>query len=225
MIYGATSFSFRSTFAGDAKGKSLKEFFEPNEEVCGKLAVFDSPDEVVALAEIYLGYGLCSTDPQKLQKVQELLLNQKKCVKFYSSTNMSELLKSKQVIMSNNWDGHTFRGKTTEGMKDLVYAYPKEGLLTWSDHLIVPTNAQNVAAARVFMNYILEPEHAAIFSNRQGYHNMVLGSVKFLKKEIQQSEIFVVPDNQIIVFAKSCSPKANALREETWATVHKEKTQ
>jgi len=59
--WGTTSFSFNSElYAG--KGKSLKEFFEPSEKMRGRLSVFQTPDEVVSLANIYLGIPFCSED-------------------------------------------------------------------------------------------------------------------------------------------------------------------
>ena len=219
--YGSTSFAIRSTLAGDAEGKSLKEFFEPNEEVCGKLSVFNSPDDVIALAQIYLGYKVCSTDPEELQKVQDLLLEQKKCVKVYSSEDVNGRLKRKDVVMSNNWDGNSFRAKNEEGMSDLIYAYPKEGLLTWYDNVTVPTDAANVPAAKVFMNYILEPEHMAMISNKQGYNNAIAGTEEFMREDIANSEILAVPKDQQIIFAESCSPEAIALNEKVWTAVRK----
>jgi len=69
--WGTTSFSYNSeNYSG--KGTSLKEFFEPSEEVRGRLSAFQTPDEVVSLANIYLGIPFCSEDAKQMKKVQDL---------------------------------------------------------------------------------------------------------------------------------------------------------
>jgi len=56
--WGTTSFSYNSELYS-GKGTSLKEFFEPTDEVKGRLSVFQTPDEVVSLANIYLDIPFC----------------------------------------------------------------------------------------------------------------------------------------------------------------------
>ena len=48
--WGTTSFAYSDEYSGT--GESLSEFFEPSEELRGRLSVFATPDEVVSLANI-----------------------------------------------------------------------------------------------------------------------------------------------------------------------------
>ena len=90
---GSASWAYRAdSYSGD--GSSMMEFFKPSEEVCGKVAVFKSPEEVVNMAHLALGSNFCSEDPNEMQAVMDLLIEQKKCVAVYSSEGINERLMS-----------------------------------------------------------------------------------------------------------------------------------
>ena len=106
--WGSASFSYRADLYGGT-GTSLQEFFEPSEEVCGRLGVFEAPDEVVNMANLYLGIPYCSEDPAEMMRVQELLVNQKPCVTMYSSEAMNDRLANGDVIVYSHWNGYSTR--------------------------------------------------------------------------------------------------------------------
>ena len=70
--WGTTSFSYNSELYS-GKGESLKEFFEPSAELEGRLSVFQTPDEVISLANIYLGIPFCSEDGKQMKKIHAFL--------------------------------------------------------------------------------------------------------------------------------------------------------
>ena len=48
--------------------------------------------------------------------------------------------------MHAHWDGYSQVGKW-EGVDDLTYAYPKEGVVGWFDSLVMPKGAKNIEEA------------------------------------------------------------------------------
>ena len=121
--WGSASVQYRSDLY-DGKLESLKEFFEPSEKVKGRLQVFKTPDEVLNMANLYLGLPFCSEDPQHAKQVLELFKKQKDSVLLYSSENMSDRLANGEVVMANAWNGDTLKGRL-EVNKNIVYAYPE----------------------------------------------------------------------------------------------------
>jgi spermidine/putrescine transport system substrate-binding protein len=81
--WGTTSFSYNSELYS-GKGESLKEFFEPSAELSGRLSVFQTPDEVISLANIYLDIPFCSEDAKQMKKIQDMLVKQKESVVAYN---------------------------------------------------------------------------------------------------------------------------------------------
>jgi len=214
--WGTTSFSYNSeNYSG--KGKSLKEFFEPSEEVRGRLSAFQTPDEVVSLANIYLGIPFCSEDAKQMKKVQDLLVKQKEYVVAYNSETMSDLLTSGEAIITNHWSGFSRLGRLTGA--PIVYAYPKEGVVGWYDSLVVPTSAKNVENAKKFMNFMMDPVNMAMLTENQGYGDAVMGTAAYYSDELKSAPEINPPADLKVFFAPTCSPKAQSLIDKVWTKV------
>lgn len=215
---GTQSFAFRSSIY-KGKGESWKEFFEPEESIRGKLVVFKDPGEIINEAHLYLGQKICSENPQDYKAIEALLKKQKPFVKLYSSETMNERLKNGVAVMSSNWDGNTKRAVYEDKVKDVIYAYPKEGVTGFFDNLTVATGAPNKAAAEKFINFIMQPENMAAISNAQGYNNAIPASKPFLTKDMQEAQSLQVPKGQKIVFPPACGEKAIQYTDKVWTSV------
>ena len=214
--WGTTSFSYNSeNYSG--KGTSLKEFFEPSEEVRGRLSAFQTPDEVVSLANIYLGIPFCSEDAKQMKKVQDLLVAQKEFVVAYNSETMSDLLTSGEALITNHWSGFSRLGRLTGA--PIVYAYPKEGVVGWFDSLVVPTSAKNVENAKKFMNFMMDPVNMAMLTENQGYGDAVMGTAAYYSDELKSAPEINPPADLKVFFAPTCSPKAQSLIDKVWTKV------
>jgi spermidine/putrescine transport system substrate-binding protein len=214
--WGTTSFSYNSELYS-GKGESLKEFFEPEEEVRGRLSAFQTPDEVVSLANIYLGLPFCSEDPAQMKQVQDLLVAQKEFIVAYNSETMSDLLASGEAVMTNHWSGYSRLGRLTGA--PIVYAYPKEGVVGWFDSLVVPTSAKNVENARSFINFMMDPVNMAMLTENQGYGDAITGTAAYYSEELKSAPEINPPSDLNVVFAPTCSPAAQSLIDKVWTKV------
>lgn len=216
--WGSASVQYRSDLY-EGKLESLSEFFEPDESVKGRLQVFKTPDEVLNLANLYLDLPICSEDPEHAKQLLALFKNQKPSVLLYSSENMSDRLANGEVIMANAWNGDTMKGRL-EANENIVYAFPKEGVIGWFDSAVVPVGASNVDAAMKFMNFIMAPENIAISSNFARYANAIVGSTEFFDENMQSAPELATPTVPV-KFALACSPKAQKLIERVWTQLLK----
>jgi len=214
--WGTTSFSYNSELYS-GKGESLKEFFEPSDEVQGRLSVFQTPDEVISLANIYLGIPFCSEDPKQMKKIQDMLVKQKEAVVAYNSETMSDLLASGEAMITNHWSGYSRLGRLTGA--PIVYAYPKEGVVGWYDSMVVPTSAKNVENAKKFMNFMMDPVNMAMLTENQGYGDAVKGTAAYYSDELKAAPEINPPADLNVFFAPTCSPKAQSLIDKVWTKV------
>lgn len=211
---GSASWAYRAnSYSGD--GSSMMEFFRPSEEVCGKVAVFKSPEEVVNMAHLALGSNFCSEDPNEMQAVLDLLLEQKQCVTVYSSEGINDRLMSGEVVMHAHWDGYSQKGKW-DGVDDLTYAYPKEGVVGWFDSLVIPKGAKNIEEAKAFMNFLMHPENMAMLSNFAAYANAIPESQQYLSDKMQNAKNIQVPDGIPVKFGEACNAESQALIDKVW---------
>jgi spermidine/putrescine transport system substrate-binding protein len=212
--WGTASISYRRDLYGKEL-TSFKEFFEPEEAMKGKIQVFKSPDEVYNMANIYLGKPFCSENPEDAKAVQALFEGQKPFVVTYNSENQSGNLGNGTSIIANHWNGFSMRSRT-ESKTDIVYAYPKEGVVGWLDSACVPVGAKNAENAKKFLDFIMKPENIALQSNFARYSNAIVGSEAFMDKDLSSAPELAVPKEVPVKFGQACSPAAQKLIDRVW---------
>ena len=214
--YGSTSFCVNTkAYTGDIS--SLKVLFEPPRELYGKIGMFDSSEENTNMAIVYLGLDMCNENSAEMKKVMDLLLAQKPAVKVYSSEGIHERLLSGDVVISGCWNGSAMRSRNED--PNIKYVYPKEGIIGWADNLVVPKGAKNKENAIKFLEFMLQPENAAIQSNFTKYSNAIKGSVAFMDDDLKDAPELNVPEGVKIFFQPTCSEKAIRLLDKVWTKV------
>ncbi|MFB0972376.1 MAG: extracellular solute-binding protein, partial [Neofamilia sp.] len=82
---------------------------------------------------------------------------------------------------------------------DLKYVLPKEGANIWFDAMVIPSSAQNLEAAHKFINFMCDPENAAINAEYSvGFSSPIDKSIELLPDEIKNSEV-AYPDDALLV--------------------------
>jgi spermidine/putrescine transport system substrate-binding protein len=211
--WGTTSFMV-NTKAYDGEIDTYETLFEPPKSLQGAIGMMGSPEEVVSMALIYMDKPLCNTNPETMQKVYQLLKQQKPHVKVYNSDGIKERLLSGDTDMHMIWNGYAMRAKADKPA--LEYAFPKEGVVSWMDNLAVPKNAENPENAKRFIEFMMKPKNAAIQSNFARYANGIQGSGKYLDDKLKNADAFKVPQGTPTVFGKACGEKAINLQSKVW---------
>ena len=217
---GTTSFSINMD-GYDGPGNSLKEFFEPNDSVSGKVQVFRTPDEVIPLALMYLGYPQCNENPKQMKEVQELLIKQKKHVKTYNSETMIANLASGEVMVSSHWDGYSMKNRTENNVPNLKFVHPKEGIIGWFDSLVVPKGAPNKANAEKFLNFMMDAKNGAEISNFNRYASPLDAKAiaSYIDPALGKAQEINLDPSIPVHFSETCSQKAIKLYDRVWTKV------
>lgn len=214
--WGTTSFTINTEkYTGEVN--SLGLLFEPPAELQGQIGMFNSPDEVMAMAEIYLGIPSCNENVEDMKKVQELLLAQKPSVKLYSSENIYERMAAGEVWMHQQWNGSAMRARAENAA--VKYVFPKEGVVTWMDNLAVAKGAPNKDNAIKFIEFMMQPENAGLQSNFARYANGITGSEAFMDADLASAPEIGIPEGVTARFTPACSEKAIELMDRVWTKV------
>ncbi|MDX1698461.1 MAG: extracellular solute-binding protein [Thiohalobacterales bacterium] len=211
--YGTTSFAIR-TDAANVSCESLKYFFEPEGEACGNLSVFKTPEEVVSMAQLYLGQQYCQDDSDALKAIQALLQKQNQCTKVYSSEGMIDRMATKTVTITNAWNGDAMRAR--EEGTPIEYCYPKEGVVGWFDSLVIPKGAKNIENAKTFMNWLMAPENMALVSNFARYANAIPESTQYLDPELATAPENNPPAGVEVRVSETCGPRFIKAVDKIW---------
>lgn len=214
--WGTTSFTVNtSKYTGPLD--SLEILFNPPAELQGQVGMFNSPDEVIALAQIYLGLPACNESVEDMKKVQDLLIAQKPFVKFYSSDNIWERMASEEVFMHSQWNGSAMRARAENPAVQFVF--PKEGIVTWMDNLAVAKGSPNKENALKFIEFMMQPENAGLQSNFARYANGITGSEEFMDEDLRTSPEVGIPEGVPARFTPTCSAAAIELQDKVWTKV------
>lgn len=216
--WGTTSYAVdTSAYGGNIDTYAV--LFEPPTELQGEIGMFKTPDEVIPMAQIYLGIELCSEKPKDMERVYNLLKAQKPHVKVYNSDGIKERLISGDVSAHMIWNGYALRSR--EEKPTLKYGYAKEGVLSWFDSITVPKGAKNKDNALKFIEFMLQPENAALQSNFAGYANGIGGSAQYMSADLKSSPEVNMPTSANSIFTKSCSEAAINLVDRAWTKLLK----
>ncbi len=193
---------------------TLAHLFNPGDGAKGKINMLKDVNDVLNAGLRYLGLPRCNDKPEDLKKLLALLLKQKEWVKSYNSET-KELLISGEATVSMSWNGYAMRAR--QDKPTLVYAYPKEGYTGWMDNLAIPKTAPNIDNAKLFLNFMMDPENAAMVSNYAKYSNGIKGSGEFMDAKLAKApEINLPTDAPAPEFVPPCGPKVVKLYDRIW---------
>ena len=164
-VWGTTGFAYRADLVKEPLD-SWSVFFDPR--YAGHILLLDDTREVFGMALKKLGYSLNSTDPEEIRKARDLLLDEKRLVKGYNSSNFEQ-----DLAAGDAWIAQAYNGNMPFVMRDdprIRYVIPKEGCTISVDCACIPRHAPHPDLAMEFINYFHRPEVAAIFVNDCGFN-------------------------------------------------------
>ncbi len=208
----------QKAYSGDVNTSAI--FLDPPPELVGKVNVTPEMNDVLALATMYVGGKPCTEDTEVLKKVRDVLLAAKP--KWQSMDyGMTEKMAANDVMASMYWNGAIFRARLQN--PDVKFGYPKEGYILWMDQAALLKDAKNVEEAYKFLNFIADPENAALISAFARYANGISGSEAFMPADMKDAPEIVIPAEfkDKGVFMSTCGPKAQEYITKIWTELQK----
>jgi spermidine/putrescine transport system substrate-binding protein len=205
-------------YNGDINTASI--VFDPPKELAGKINMPPEMGDVLALALMYVGSEPCTTDKAALKKARDVLMAAKP--KWVSMDyGLVEKMPRGDFAAAAYWNGAVFRARLAK--PSIKFGYPREGFPVWMDSVVVLKTAKNVENAKLFMNFIMEPENAALISSFARYANGITGSEKFMPEDMKTAVEIIVPDEfkDAGIFVPACSKEANDYNTAIWTELTK----
>jgi spermidine/putrescine transport system substrate-binding protein len=140
---------------------SWSALFDPRYK--GRISVIDSKGDVMDQALLASGLGINSTDKVRIrEQVWPRLREQKQLLRAYDSSPAAALIAGDTWIAQID-SGDLFRAQAQR--PSLRYVIPDEGAALWVDYLAIPDKAKDPELASLFIEFLLDPEIAALNAN------------------------------------------------------------
>lgn len=218
-LWGAVGMGVNTeTYAGDPNTSAI--FLDPPAELQGKVNVAPEMTDILHLTTMYLGGEPCTEDKEMLKKVRDKLV-EAKTHWMSMDYGMSDKMGAGDVKASEYWSGAIMRARLQNPA--VVFGYPKEGYPLFMDSISLLADAQNVDQAYQFLDFILEPENAALNSDYTKYPNGIAGSEEFFSEEMKNAPEMVVPEEHLAngKWMPLCSPQARDYMTAIWTELQK----
>jgi spermidine/putrescine transport system substrate-binding protein len=217
--WGSTGVSVNTKdYTGDINTSDI--FMNPPAELEGKINVIPEMGDVLALATLWAGGEVCSEDPEVMKKVRDALLAAKpKWMSMDYST--IEKMTNHDYAATVDWNGAAMRARLAN--PDVAYGYPKEGYGLWMDNVVLLSDAKNVDNAYLFLDFIMEPENAAMLSDFARYANGISGSDAFMPEDMKTAPEIIPPAEFAANghFVTVCTGKALDYQTAIWTELQK----
>lgn len=164
---------------------------------CG-VYFLDSPEDILAIAAKHQGQSTDLRDASSIGRAAALVSGVRKYVRKFHSSEYINALANGDICLAIGWAGDSFqaqnRAREAGGAVEINYVIPREGTLMSLDALAIPKDAQHVAEAHKFIDFLLRPEIAARNTAVTNFANPVTASKERLPLSILSNKS-IYPDD------------------------------
>ena len=205
-------------YSGDPNTSAI--FLDPPDELKGRINVVPEMGDVMNLAIRYVGGEPCTGDKDVLRKVRDKMMAAKPHWISMDYSNPEKYSKE-DLAAGVNWNGWSLRARLQNDK--LVFGYPKEGFPLFMDNVAVLKDAKNIENAKLFQNFIMAPENAAMISAFARYANGIKGSEAFLPDDMKSAPEVNIPKNfeELGKISETCPPEVQAVYTDIWTGLTK----
>ncbi|NCC25836.1 MAG: extracellular solute-binding protein [Deltaproteobacteria bacterium] len=122
---------------------------------------------------------------EMLDKIEKTLIEAKPLVQNYWANGdaLLESMRSGEVFVAMAWDNGGW--KLHEENPAIDFVAPKQGALGWIDTFAIPAKAENIEAAYKWINFMLRPENAGLFTSQEKCATASKGANEFVDPAVR----------------------------------------
>nr|WP_298141339.1 polyamine ABC transporter substrate-binding protein [uncultured Pseudomonas sp.] len=223
-LWGAVGLAINTPQAEAAFGGPLPNswslLFEAEQSTrlasCG-VSVLDAPDETLSILLNYQGRSLVRSAPSRIERAGAILDELRPNLRYVDSERYIEDLANGRLCVAMAWVGDALAA--ADAGQPVRFLVPDEGSVLFIDNLVIPSSARRADLAHRFINYLMQPEVAALITAETLYPNGNADSYEFLDKQLRnQPGLYPDGETKRRLHALEALPeKHSAVRDKLWA--------
>ncbi len=162
-----------------------------NEKYAGKILMFDNPRDAFGIALTSLGYSMNTTDQSQWREAADRLSAQKPLVQAYVMDAIFDKMESEEAWIAPYYAGDGLI--IQEENENVKFYIPSEGTNMFVDAMCVLKSSEHKAEAEAFINFMCEPEIAALNADAIGYASPNEAALELIDPEIVENELIYTP--------------------------------
>jgi spermidine/putrescine transport system substrate-binding protein len=142
----------------DREITSIKALWDP--KFRGRVGMMSDNTDLGSAGLLYLGIDPATSKPADWERAAGALRRQRGLVRGYYDQGYIDALERGDTWISQAWSGDIFQANAS-GYPELRFVVPEEGVMHWTDNMMIPRNARNPLSALAWINYYYQPRIAA----------------------------------------------------------------
>jgi spermidine/putrescine transport system substrate-binding protein len=160
--------------------KSVQDLFDPAFK--GHIGMMSDNTELGSLGMLALGIDPATSSQSDWNKAANKLKQQRPLVRQYYDQSYIKALENGDTWISQAWSGDIFQANAS-GYPHLKFVVPEEGVMHWTDNMMIPLHAKHPVDALEWMNFYYQPKIAAEVADWVEYITPVPAAKPILVKE------------------------------------------
>ena len=177
-------------------------------ELSGKFTLVDDVRETMGMVLKSLGYSYNATDPAQIEAAYKKLLALKPDLAGFKTYGYEDQLIGGDLAICMTYSG--LGNLLPTDNPHLKYVIPKSGTSLWTDTMAIPVKAPNPDTAYAWINFMLEPENAALATQELKLGTPNKAAFALLPSELQANKT-LYPTAEMIQNNEGIQPVGQAL--------------
>ena len=190
-----------------------------DQKYAGHVALLGDQEHSIGSALKYLGNSYNSTNLSELNKAKDLLISAKSIIKKYAGDNGQDLLAQGEVDLTMEYNGDIAQVMVED--QDLSYVIPKEGSNVWEDTIAIAAGAPHPENAHAFINFIFDAEVGKQITQTIQYATPNKAARELMDGAYKENPA-IFPADEILAkceYASYLGEEALKVRDELWTAI------
>ncbi|MES2817522.1 MAG: polyamine ABC transporter substrate-binding protein [Pseudomonadota bacterium] len=149
---------------------------------CG-ISLLDAPDETLSILLQYQGRSLARSGPSRIEQAGKVLESLRPNLRYIDSERYIDDLSSGRLCMAMAWVGDALAA--AQAGQPVRFLVPDEGSVLFIDNLAIHSGAPRADLAHRFIDYLMQPQVAALITSETLYPSGNADSQAFLDESLR----------------------------------------